>query len=102
VKIVQVTIVLLLLGMMGCRRPHSSDLPGTWMMSEGSRKVLPAALQNAAAKIVLIGTDPSLLRICQDYSLSQDIAMPEWSPVVAPGYSLRTTVKTKCNLISEK
>jgi len=46
-------ILVSLLGMLGCKDVQPSDLAGTWAMKDGSRKSLPAELQNASAKIVL-------------------------------------------------
>jgi hypothetical protein len=44
---------LLLFGMLGCKKIQPSDLTGTWVMKDVSRRVLPAELQKASAKIVL-------------------------------------------------
>lgn len=47
------SIALLLFGMPGCKTVRSSDLTGTWVITEASRHFLPDELQKASAKIVL-------------------------------------------------
>jgi hypothetical protein len=46
-------LMLLFLGMLGCKTIQSSDLTGTWLMKDSSRQVLPPELQRASAKIVV-------------------------------------------------
>lgn len=46
-------ISLSFLVMLGCRSVQPSDLAGTWMLKDESRKALPNELQKASAKIVL-------------------------------------------------
>jgi hypothetical protein len=48
-----VIVLLFLFGMLGCRSVQPSDLSGTWVMKDTSRRVLPTGLQKASAKIVL-------------------------------------------------
>lgn len=38
---------------LGCKSVQPGDLTGTWVMKDRSRRVLPAELQRASAKIVL-------------------------------------------------
>lgn len=57
------TIFLLLLGIAGCKRVQPIEIPGTWVMNDASRQVLPAGLQQASAKIVL---DPKETFIASD------------------------------------
>ena len=45
--------LLVFFGILGCKNVQPSDLAGTWAIKDGSRKSLPAELQNASAKIVL-------------------------------------------------
>jgi hypothetical protein len=45
--------LLLLFGTLGCSNSKTGDLVGTWVISESSRRVLPAELQTASAKLVL-------------------------------------------------
>ena len=49
-------VLLLVLGMLGCKSIQPDDLVGTWVMTNASRQVLPADLQQAPAKIV-VGPD---------------------------------------------
>ena len=44
---------LLFFGLLGCRSVRPTDLPGTWVITDTSRRVLPIELQTAWAKIVL-------------------------------------------------
>jgi hypothetical protein len=39
--------------MLGCKSAQPTELPGTWLMTDESRQVLPTGLQQASAKIVL-------------------------------------------------
>jgi hypothetical protein len=48
-----VLITYLLLGVLGCNNVQSSDLTGSWVMTDASRQILPDRLRNASAKIVL-------------------------------------------------
>ena len=52
-KLLRITIFLFLFGMLGCKSLQPTDLPGTWVMNDASRRVLPTALQKASARIVL-------------------------------------------------
>jgi hypothetical protein len=45
--------LLMFFGVLGCRGVRPSDLAGTWVMKDASRKSLPPELQNASAKVVL-------------------------------------------------
>lgn len=45
--------LLSFLGMLGCKNMQPSELTGTWVLKDASRKVLPTDLQRASAKIVL-------------------------------------------------
>jgi hypothetical protein len=45
--------LLLFFGMLGCKSVQSSDLTGTWVIKDASRKVLPTGLRKASARIVL-------------------------------------------------
>jgi hypothetical protein len=44
---------LFLLGMLGCKSVQPSDVTGTWVMNDQSRKELPPEFQKALAKIVV-------------------------------------------------
>lgn len=44
---------LVMFGMLGCKDVHSGDLAGSWILADTSRRVLPAELQKAEAKLVL-------------------------------------------------
>ena len=46
-------VAICLFGMVGCKNVKPADLPGTWVMNDASRQVLPVELQKAAARIVL-------------------------------------------------
>src|SRR5713101_2409330 len=48
-------VLLLFLVVLGCNNVKLGDLPGTWVMTDASRQVLPAELQKASATIVLDG-----------------------------------------------
>ena len=45
--------MLLCLGLLGCGRVQSTDVIGTWSMTDSSRQILPIELQKNSAKIVL-------------------------------------------------
>jgi hypothetical protein len=51
-KFLPIALLLCFWGL-GCKSIQPGDLTGTWVMTEASRKVLPAELQNASAIIVL-------------------------------------------------
>jgi hypothetical protein len=46
-------VLVSLLGMLGCNSVQPSDLAGTWVMKDDSRRILPAELQKASGKLVL-------------------------------------------------
>ena len=52
-RLLPVTIFLFLLGMLGCKRVQPSDVIGTWVMNDQSRKELPQEFQKALGKIVV-------------------------------------------------
>jgi hypothetical protein len=55
-KFLPIALLLCFWGL-GCKSVQPGDLTGTWVMTEASRKVLPAELQNASAIIVLAGAN---------------------------------------------
>lgn len=49
----KISIAVVLVGMMGCRRVQSGDLVGTWVITQNSRRALPADLQTSSGTIVV-------------------------------------------------
>ena len=49
-------VAMFLFGMLGCKGVQPSDVTGTWVMTEQSRKALPPEFQKAMGKIV-VNTD---------------------------------------------
>lgn len=43
---------MLLLGALGCGSVQPADIPGTWVMRDTSRSLLPTALREASARVV--------------------------------------------------
>ena len=52
-RLVPITILALLSGIVGCNNVRSAELSGTWLMTDASRQVLPTGLQQTSATIVL-------------------------------------------------
>lgn len=46
-------ILVAFFGMLGCKSVQPSDIAGTWVMKDDSRRVLPTELRKASGKIVL-------------------------------------------------
>jgi hypothetical protein len=46
-------VLILFWGLLGCSKVSSSELAGTWVVDEVSRRRLPVELQKASARIVL-------------------------------------------------
>jgi hypothetical protein len=51
----KVSILMILVGMLGCDRIQPRDISGTWVIADNSRRVLPAELQRASSRIILNG-----------------------------------------------
>jgi hypothetical protein len=52
-RLLLVAICLLLFAMLGCRSVQPSDVVGTWIMNDQSRKELPPEFQGAIGKIIV-------------------------------------------------
>lgn len=52
-RFLQLTVLSLTFGMLGCNEAQPTELPGTWVMDDASRQILPTALEKASARIVL-------------------------------------------------
>jgi len=46
-------VILLVLGMLGCKSVKPSEMVGTWVVNDASRAVLPIDLQKSTTKVVL-------------------------------------------------
>jgi hypothetical protein len=101
-RLLLVPILVSLLAVLGCKSTQSSDLAGTWVIKDDSRRILPTKLQNASGKLVLSANGTFAASDMPGLFTLPDGTRPDWKAEPGLGDLFRARESSNYNSTSRQ